>query len=98
MPAGSHDGDLTLLPYVFRTDSSYLQMDPRTYREPAELGRLRVPENRRHPDSRLIEIAFVRLPSTARHPAPPLIYLAGGPGGEGIGIGQASGAMFRWFM
>jgi pimeloyl-ACP methyl ester carboxylesterase len=91
-------GNLTLLPYVFRTDSPYLPSDQRTYREPAELGRLRVPENRRKPDSRLIELAFVRFPSTARHPAPPLIYLAGGPGGEGIGIARAGGTMFRWFM
>src|SRR5262249_36342248 len=91
-------GDLTLLPYVFRTDSLFVPTDQRTYRDPAELGRLRVPENRRKPDSRLIELAFVRFPSTVRHPAPPLIYLAGGPGGEGIGIARAGGTMFRWFM
>src|SRR5215471_10283548 len=50
----------------------------------AELGRLKVPENRRNPQSRQIEIAFVRFRSTTQQPGPPLIYLEGGPGGSGI--------------
>jgi pimeloyl-ACP methyl ester carboxylesterase len=46
----------------------------------AELGRISVPENRRKPGSRSIEIAFARLGSTAARPGPPTIYLEGGPG------------------
>lgn len=92
-------GDLTLQPYVFRTDSLYNPADTRPqHRVPAELGRLLVPENRSKPGGNLIEIAFVRFASTAARPGPPLIYLAGGPGGEGIAVGRWSEAMFQWFM
>jgi len=48
-------------------------------------GRLRVPENHAEPDGPAITLAFVRLPSTSARPGPPLIYLAGGPGGSAIG-------------
>src|SRR5262249_693585 len=50
----------------------------------SELWRLAVPENRQNPASRIIEIAFVLMKSTAKRPGPPLIFLAGGPGGSGI--------------
>lgn len=50
----------------------------------AELGRLLVPENRRNPQSRKIEIVFVRFKSTSKEPGTPIIYLEGGPGGSGI--------------
>jgi pimeloyl-ACP methyl ester carboxylesterase len=50
----------------------------------AELGRLVVPENRTKPGSRPIELVFVRFKSTAENPGPPIVYLAGGPGGSGI--------------
>lgn len=46
----------------------------------AELGHLRVPENRHDPHSRTIELAFVRFRSTADHPGPPLVFLAGREG------------------
>jgi len=49
-----------------------------------ELSYLRVPEDRTDPKSRTIELAYVRLPSTASRPGPPIVYLAGGPGGSGI--------------
>jgi len=49
-----------------------------------EVSYLRVPEDRRDPKSRTIELAYVRLPSTAARPGPPIVYLAGGPGGSGI--------------
>src|SRR3954447_3692520 len=57
---------------------------PGVGKEAAELGMLQVPENRQRPDSRLIELSFVRLKSLSPHPAPPVVYLAGGPGGSGI--------------
>ena len=62
----------------------------------AELGRLTVPENRKNPNSKLIELAFIRFKSTATNPGPPIVYLAGGPGGSGIGA--ARGTRFPLFM
>lgn len=50
----------------------------------AELGRIRVPEQRAKPDGAQIEIAFVRLRTTNPNPAPPCFYLVGGPGPSGI--------------
>ena len=50
-----------------------------------EYGSFHVPMNRRDPDSSLIELKFVRYKSTASQPADPAVYLAGGPGGSGIG-------------
>ncbi|MEM8533068.1 MAG: alpha/beta hydrolase [Chloroflexota bacterium] len=73
---------LTLAPYILKTNPP--RVGGSTYRIPAELGRLLVPEKRSDPDSRLIELAFVRLKSTAAQPGPPLIFLAGGPGSSGI--------------
>ncbi|MDX1578589.1 MAG: alpha/beta hydrolase, partial [Gemmatimonadota bacterium] len=50
----------------------------------AERGTLRVPENRTDPESRTIELAFVRFAATTDEPGPPIVLLAGGPGGSGI--------------
>jgi pimeloyl-ACP methyl ester carboxylesterase len=44
----------------------------------------------------LIELAFVRFKSTAKNPGPPIVYLAGGSGGSGIGA--ARGSRFPLFM
>ncbi|HZI66253.1 MAG TPA: alpha/beta fold hydrolase, partial [Thermoanaerobaculia bacterium] len=49
----------------------------------AELGRLTVLENRSRPDGATIELAFVRLRTSAARPGPPVVWLAGGPGGSG---------------
>lgn len=73
-------GDVTIEPYVFQTDDGQ-EVD-------AEFGRLVVPENRNAPDTRLIELAFVRFKSTSDEPGPPIVYLAGGPGGSGIHAAQ----------
>ena len=62
----------------------------------AEFGTLFVPEKRSNPESNLIELAFVRFKSSAAHPRPPIVYLAGGPGGSGIGT--AMGSRFPLFM
>jgi pimeloyl-ACP methyl ester carboxylesterase len=53
-------------------------------------------ENRSNPQSNLIELAFVRFKSTAKNPGPPIVYLAGGPGGSGIFT--AKGSRFPLFM
>jgi len=47
-------------------------------------GVFQVTENRHRQDSRSIPLHYVRFPSTSKNPGPPIIYLAGGPGGSGI--------------
>lgn len=47
----------------------------------AECGRVRVPEDRRLPAGRALDLFVVRLPASAPDPVPdPVFYLAGGPG------------------
>lgn len=62
----------------------------------AERGFFEVPEDRRDPRSRKIRLGYVRFASTAAEPGPPIVYLAGGPGGEGTGA--ATGPRFPIFM
>lgn len=62
----------------------------------AERGAFEVPEDRRDPASRRIRLSYVRFASTAARPGPPIIYLAGGPGGTATGT--ASGPRFPIFM
>ena len=81
-------GALKIKPYTFENDKDE-KVD-------SEFGTLFVPENRSDPQSNLIELAFVRFKSTAKNPGPPIVYLAGGPGGSGIGA--ASGSRFPLFM
>ncbi len=81
-------GDLKLEPYVFENSKKE--------KIEAEFGRLFVPENRSNPKSKLIELVFVRFKSTSQNPGAPVIYLAGGPGGSGIGA--ARGSRFPLFM
>jgi pimeloyl-ACP methyl ester carboxylesterase len=47
-------------------------------------GNFTVPENRSNPKSRKLTLHYVRFPSTGKKPGPPIVYLAGGPGGSGI--------------
>jgi hypothetical protein len=51
----------------------------------AERGYFEVLEDRRDPGSRKIRLGYVRFASTAARPGPPIVYLAGGPGGEATG-------------
>ena len=67
-------------PYSFKT------YDQQEY--PAELGKLWVAENRSSNNGRLIQLAFVRLKTTAENPQPPIVFLAGGPGVPGTGMGR----------
>lgn len=62
----------------------------------AEIGRFTVPENRLKPGGRTVELAFVRFKSTSADPGPPIVYLAGGPGGSGTGAARRS--RFPLFM
>ena len=81
-------GALKIKPYTFE-NAQKQKVD-------AEFGTLLVPENRSNPQSNLIELAFVRFKSTAKNPGPPIVYLAGGPGGSGIFT--AKGSRFPLFM
>ncbi len=81
-------GTLKIKPYTFENSKGE--------KVPAEFGTLLVPENRSDPQTNLIELAFVRFKSTAKNPGPPIVYLAGGPGGSGIGT--ATGSRFPLFM
>lgn len=55
---------------------------------PVERGSFSVPEDRGDPRSRSIDIGFIRFKSTAARPGAPIVYLAGGPGGSGVGTAQ----------
>ncbi len=59
-------------------------------------GSIQVRENRNNPDSRMIPISYVRFPATGEHKGPPIIYLAGGPGGSGVAT--AKYRRFKMFM
>lgn len=62
----------------------------------AELGELRVPENRSKPGSRTITLQLVRFAATGSQRGAPIVYLAGGPGSSGIEA--ARGPRFPLFM
>src|SRR5687767_9419789 len=50
-----------------------------------ERGHLMVRENRKNPQSNLIELVFIRLKSTTDKPGYPTVYLDGGPGSAATG-------------
>lgn len=62
----------------------------------AEMGTLAVPSNRSRPDSGRLQLAVLRFRSTSPNPGPPIVYLAGGPGGSAIET--ARGTRFPYFM
>ncbi len=47
-------------------------------------GTFEVPENRSEPGSRMLTLHYLRFPATDPDSGPPIVYLAGGPGGSGI--------------
>lgn len=80
-------GDLKLEPYVFEAANKE-KVD-------AELGRLLVPENRRNPNSKLIELAFVRFKSTSPNPARRLSISQAAPAARALR--QRAAHAFRCF-
>jgi pimeloyl-ACP methyl ester carboxylesterase len=86
------EGPLTLTPIEFATTDFYL----RPTKTRAHEGRLLVPESRRRPRGRLLELRFVRFASTSSAKRPAIVYLAGGPGASGIW--SASGDRYDLFM
>src|SRR6185436_18597062 len=93
---------ISISPVAAQLKAGDLKIKPSTFTNAAgektesEFGTLLVPENRSDPESNLIELAFVRFKSTAKNPGPPIVYLAGGPGGSGIFT--AEGSRFPLFM
>jgi len=69
--------------------TSTIQWTPFTYTSAAgetlavDSGRVTVPERHGQSGGRTIQLAVIRVRSTAVRPGPPIIYLAGGPGGSG---------------
>jgi pimeloyl-ACP methyl ester carboxylesterase len=49
-----------------------------------ERGEISIPENRARPKGRQIKLGFVRFPALHPTAIPPIVYLAGGPGGSGV--------------
>ncbi|MEM9531997.1 MAG: alpha/beta fold hydrolase [Pseudomonadota bacterium] len=80
--------EIKLKPYEFKTG------DTRSVQ--AEWGEFEVPARHDEPEKGAMTLAFVRFPSTNPKPGFPIVYLAGGPGGSGIGT--ARGARFDLFM
>ena len=81
-------GALTLTPIEFaETEYWMIPMPRRLIPGPrtvdADEGRLRVPMRHATPGADSIEIHFIRFKSTSDTPGPPIVYLAGGPGGSG---------------
>src|SRR5215216_4740521 len=89
-PVGAQQkaGTIKFKPYTFENSKGE--------KVASEFGTLLVRENRSNPQSNLIELAFVRFKSTVKNPGPPIVYLAGGPGGSGIFT--AKGSRFPLFM
>ncbi len=80
---GREAGDVVIKPGVVRHSGQDHDV---------EFGGFWVPMNRDDPDSSLIELQFVRYKSTSTDPAAPAVYLAGGPGGSGIGTMESTRA------
>ncbi|MBA3403226.1 MAG: alpha/beta fold hydrolase [Gemmatimonadaceae bacterium] len=75
--AGAQTSSIKWTPFVFTSSAGDTLS--------ADSARVSVPENRSRPGSARISLAVVRVRSTAARPGAPIIYLAGGPGGAGIG-------------
>ncbi len=73
---------LTLEPYEFITQDGR--------KTEAEMGSFSVPENRTKASGKKLTLRFVRFKSTNPNPGSPIVYLAGGPGGSGIGTARGT--------
>ncbi|HEX8625980.1 MAG TPA: alpha/beta fold hydrolase [Allosphingosinicella sp.] len=89
-------GALVALGAVPAAAATPLKIEPTTFKLadgtnlPVERGGFSVPEDRNDRRSRRIEIGFIRFKSTAARPGRPIVYLAGGPGGSGVGAAQGA--------
>lgn len=81
-------GDLEIKPHVLKAQSG-AEVD-------VEWGEFDVPLYHDDPSKGSITLSFIRLPSTSDNPGPPMVYLAGGPGG--VGTNFAAGHRHDLFM
>jgi pimeloyl-ACP methyl ester carboxylesterase len=85
MHATGADTSLEFAPYAFETER-HGTID-------AQVAFLDVPRRRDEPDGPRMQLRVVRLPATAGDgKATPVVYLAGGPGGSGVGTARGP----RW--
>ena len=75
---------LTWSPYAFVTESGDTVA--------AESARLQVPESRSDSGGRTVTLQVIRLPGSGQVRRPPVVYLAGGPGGSAIETARGA----RW--
>jgi pimeloyl-ACP methyl ester carboxylesterase len=80
--------DLQIAPYEFKASDGTVVA--------AERGTFTVAEHRGVASSRNLKLTFVRFAATGAKKGPPIVYLAGGPGGSGIDA--ARGRRFPLFM
>lgn len=79
-----------------------LEIEPATFTSASgtdvsgRVGRLAVPENRSDPETRSIRLAFVWLEATGEPSGPPVVYLAGGPGGSSTWMAREPRALESW--
>ena len=85
-------GPLRIAPIRFAQTDFYVYPT----RVDAELGHLSTPLFYQTSRPERVTLRFVRFAATTSHPGPPVVYLAGGPGGSGIV--SASGDRFPFFM
>ncbi|MGE0552008.1 MAG: alpha/beta fold hydrolase [Gemmatimonadales bacterium] len=91
---------LTTLPTPLVAQSPKITFQPDSFvpsgRDPVpvERGELLVPMNRSKAGSPMIAVRFLRFASRAVTPGPPIVYLAGGPGGSGIAAARGP----RWAL
>ncbi|HEX9755485.1 MAG TPA: alpha/beta fold hydrolase [Gemmatimonadales bacterium] len=83
--------DTSQQPAAITWEPYTLRAGDKTFEFP--LGRLDVPENHAGSGGPTIKLAFVKLSATTATPGPPIIYLAGGPGGSGI---AGAGIPYLW--
>jgi pimeloyl-ACP methyl ester carboxylesterase len=91
-------GEFSATGNVSRRPITFRELDFYFYRRSvdAEEVRFSVPESRRLPERRQLELHYIRFPSTSKNPGSPIVYLAGGPGGSGTRT--ASDDRFSLFM
>lgn len=92
-----------LAPPLAAAEAPALRFEPHTFKArdgrttEAELGTFSVPVRHGQPQGPRLTLRFVRFPATGKaRSAPPIVYLAGGPGGSGIDA--AGGPRYDLFL
>jgi pimeloyl-ACP methyl ester carboxylesterase len=80
--------DQEVVPRTFKNEKAIIFKANDGQETDAFEGFIMVTENRNNSKSRNIRINYVRFPATGTKAGPPIVYLAGGPGGSGIGTAK----------